>query len=436
MCPFMHPGGERPRGAPPGKAALLFALAAALLTAGCADDEPAAPRVGPKTATPEDVRPSQKQLAEAIELSAGYVLRNLKPSGRFVYLRHLDEPRDYGRRYNLVRHAGSLYSMGMYYRRTQDRQMAEAMARALRYLRAKVGPVPQVPKAAAIWSDPYELGQGGPEEFPEAKLGGAALGLAGLIEANRANPGSVPVEELRRLGRFILFMQRDDGSCPGSYYDVLGHGMFSKWESRYAPGESALALAMLYQVDRDRAWLDGAAKTLAWLARRYPPREAIPDHWALLAAEKLLPLWGELDDPPLTGDELIAHAEGICRRMLIEQQLDPAEPARYGSFLSITSCTQTSIRLEGLLAALTYLPDGDGLLQRRMRKAVRLGMTFLLRAQVRSGPHAGAFPWAVLEAPPGEGAEEFNRRRREVRIDYVQHALCAMIRYEAVMLGE
>ena len=57
---------------------------------------------------------------------------------------------------------------------------------------------------------------------------------------------------------------------------------------------------------------------------------------------------------------------------------------------------------------------------------------YLLRCQVQSGPLQGGIPCAISFIPTGDAVDdaELKRRAGEIRIDYVQHALSAMIQYE------
>ena len=81
------------------------------------------------------------------------------------------------------------------------------------------------------------------------------------------------------------------------------------------------------------------------------------------------------------------------------------------------------------MAAGAFLPRDHGM-RKRIDSAVYRGIAFLLNAQIKEGPFAGAFPRSVgrLNQNTPE-AKEFNNRATEVRIDYVQHALSAMIQY-------
>ncbi|MFV1994195.1 MAG: hypothetical protein ACC661_02065 [Verrucomicrobiales bacterium] len=72
----------------------------------------------------------------------------------------------------------------------------------------------------------------------------------------------------------------------------------------------------------------------------------------------------------------------------------------------------------------------DHPLRPRVEKSASSGIAFLLRAQVKEGAFVGATPRAIARIDlPFDGSQEFNRRATEVRIDYVQHALSAMLAY-------
>ncbi len=91
----------------------------------------------------------------------------------------------------------------------------------------------------------------------------------------------------------------------------------------------------------------------------------------------------------------------------------------------------TATRLEGLLAALRFLPDADELLQRQIRDSVDSGIAFLMNSQVRSGPYAGGLP-RVKQGFPGPDRVDVpaDAWPTEIRIDYVQHALSALLAYQ------
>jgi len=180
--------------------------------------------------------------------------------------------------------------------------------------------------------------------------------------------------------------------------------------------------------------LDAAAKGLSYLAKSRQGAENIPDdNWALIATAKLLPSFNDAASPA-SREELIQHARAICEVMLAEQITTADDPRLVGGFTKVGLTTPTATRIEGLLAALEFLPRVDTALRAQIEAAAKRGVEFLLRAQIKSGPFAGGMP-AVM---PGLLSPVVKAQvlESEVRIDYVQHALCAWLRYENMFLRD
>jgi hypothetical protein len=70
-----------------------------------------------------------------------------------------------------------------------------------------------------------------------------------------------------------------------------------------------------------------------------------------------------------------------------------------------------------------------------MRDDAAHSINFLIEAQIIDGPLAGGFPMAIRPLPEDHplATESFNARAGEIRIDYVQHALSALIQFEALL---
>lgn len=372
--------------------------------------------------------PDRERLATAIERAGSYLNAAVGPDGRFVYRRWPDgRESKQGERYNVLRHAGTLYALVLYDRswRTDPAQRA-ALRRAGGFLwDCCPAPPPHRPDLLAVWSPP-ELE--GPNKPLQAKLGGAGLGLAALLELEKVEPDFTPLEDLRRLGRFILYLQKSNGDFYAKYIPSRG-GRRDDWVSLYYPGEAALGLALLYERDPDPAWLRGAAAAIAYLARQRARQTDIPaDHWALLATARLWPLLDGPVDLPLSRALALQHTRQIVLAMLQEQDRVTGDPRLDGAFTADGRPTPTATRLEGLLAALTFLAHEEDGLRARVEVATHRGVGFLLRAQIQSGPLLGGWPRVASggKNPAAHAGDE------AVRIDYVQHALGALLQYRAL----
>jgi len=365
-------------------------------------------------------------IQNAANQAAHYLVQQTKNDGRFEYRINMNPAVKVKGKYNILRHAGTIYALAMYYQRQPDPQVHSTLEKASQYLRDKpIYPLPDQNNVLAVWSEPEVNHSGNPLQ---AKLGGTGLGLVALLSMEKIQPGFIPLSDLQRLGQFIVYMQKEEGSFYSKYIPSQG-GRWDKWQSLYYPGEAALGLAMLYEQDASEIWLNAAAKALAYLAHSREGQTNIPaDHWAILATAKLLSLTNE-KNLPVSRELLVNHAIQICETILQEQIKDPQNPNYDGGFSKQGKVTPTATRLEGLQAALTFLPAHQEIRQ-RIESTIPDGINFLLRAQVKDSKFLGAFPRAVDQiAANTPDAEKFNRRATEVRIDYVQHALSALIQY-------
>ena len=389
-------------------------------------------------ATPHPIDSLQNDaLAEAIARSAAYLAQAIHPNGMFTYRVNLDPQIKVKPKYNLLRHAGAIYALATYQPQCSDPHLDSmvrlALERAGLYLRDQAiqkiteqQDAPDPNPMLAVWSSPEVNGSTKP---PQAKLGGTGIGLVALLSVEPIFPGFTPIETLRALGQFIRYMQKEDGSFYSKYIPSEG-GRVDQWRSLYYPGEAALGLLMLYEHDDSEAWIDVAHKALVYLARSRQRQTTVPaDHWALLATQRLFAVQDK-GSLAIETDLLIHHAIQVCTSILKTQVHQSGNPLYDGGFSKQGRVTPTSTRLEGLLAAQSFLPPDCGL-DAHIRAAATHGINFLLRAQIQTGEFAGAMPRAMAKMPEQTpDAERFNRRVTEVRIDYIQHAMSAMMQYQ------
>lgn len=354
--------------------------------------------------------PSLAEVSRAIAAAARYLEHACGQDGKFIY--RID-PNTGGEAdsYSIARHAGAMYALATLHHIHHDPDAARALLRAAGFLRRNyIGPGFR-PRQLVVWPSP-------PPDRSYAELGASALGLVALVAAHGVDPKSIPLEELQALGRFVLFLQREDGSFVSEYR--ADSGPVSDWESLYYPGEAALGLIALYETDHDLQWLNAAARGLSYLAKSRAGLSAVSaDHWALIATARLLPHC-EKHSCAASRTDLLRHAIQICESILREQNTNPTLPLLEGAFDSTGRTAPTATRLEGLLAALEFVPKEETGLRARIEAASERSTAFLLRAQIKSGRYAGGVP-GVLDDDAKSGSA--------IRIDYVQHALCAWLLY-------
>lgn len=360
----------------------------------------------------ENHAPSRATVERAIELATGYLERACGPDGKFAYKVEIGSGRE-NSSYDIIRHEGAMYALAMANHHHPDPKVVDAMVRAADFLRKSyLGPGVR-PDQLAVWSKPLRTSS----DKQYAELGGSGLGLVALAGVREVRPDAVPLSDLQALGRFMLFLQKGDGSFVHKYR--FQSGPVTDWQSLYYPGEAALGLVALYEADHSNQWLDAAGKALGYLAKSRAALPTVPaDHWALIATAKLFPYADQVQST-VSRSELLQHAMQICESILREQFRSSEPQGLDGAFDAEGRTAPAATRLEGLLAALEFLPDSE--LRERTAATVKRGIRFLLRAQISTGAQAGGMPGATVTRSLDSG---------EIRIDYVQHALCAWLRFD------
>lgn len=336
----------------------------------------------------------------ALKGAKEYLIRAVGPDGRFAYL--YDPVLDrLDPRYNLVRHAGTLYAMAELYRAFPDERLLRANRRALDYLLKHGRDAPD----GGLW-------------FPErgrATVGASALAAVALAEHMRATGDRGRLGELRRLGRAVLEAQRPDGDFahyrdPSSREELPGR-------SEYFSGEAVLALVRLYRADRDPRWLKAAERGATYLIAEQEARggELPHDHWLLYALDGL----HRVAPRP----EYRRHAMRLARAIRARQNRGEGPEDWLGGWGSPPRSTPAATRTEGLCAAYRLARDfGHPAQARILLGAVELGNRFQL--QLLIGPEQALYfpnPERVL----GGVRRDFDSP--SIRNDYVQHTVSSLL---------
>lgn len=417
--------------------------------------------------TTPDGEISQARLSNFIALATSYIARvshtaeqDPENTGKFTYIAFLKEdlPLDFTtfkqKSYNLLRHNGAIYSLALSYKRQKDPEVLEAMQRSIAYLkREAIGPVPDVsgtsteddqtvmdqtgiPNLLAAWETKAITGGSG---SITAKLGGAGLALISLVSMEQISPGVSDLSYLRKLGSFVKYLQHEDGSFTCRYIPADG-GRDDSWSSLYYPGEAALGMIYLASIETDeeyrQTWIDVATKAITYLEtlRRTQQLGRIePDHWALLATKDLLPL---LDEKSKEYWLVYDHGVRVVKSMMDGHSKQELTEVHKGCFTQDFRTCPTATRMEGMIAALSFVrehemftsdnEEGAERLLDRMHHDIRAGINFLLNSQEtdESNNMHGAVPVKF----PSE-----DHKAKEVRVDYVQHSMSAMIAYEKLL---
>jgi hypothetical protein len=353
------------------------------------------------TVSPDDLR-------AAADAAAGFLVRSVTETGKFDYSYRLDLD-EVPREYDIVRHAGAIWAMIDYYRESKDADVMAAIERAMRYLLAQVRPmkIGGNDVLVAVEDDAVSLG------------GNAltALALANYIDVTGKRE-HLPI--LRGLGKGLRAAQSSSGRFVIQRQRFSSGAVFAE-ESPYYPGEAALAMLRIDDVEKDDALVDAAARATKYLITvrdaGKAPEELEHDHWLLYTLPAI--------NAKRPDRMYVEHGAKMARAIVAAQhQRGSAKvpPDAVGSWMDARA-TPAAVRSEGLLATARLMrsagrkDEADAFVD-----AARAGIGFQLRTQV----------WP-------EAAMHFRNPRRAiggfrdelggvyVRIDYVQHNLSSIL---------
>jgi hypothetical protein len=368
------------------------------------------PAVGLYRGMPLVRRVSRARLLASIAAGGDWLLRFQKPDGSFHYAYHAATD-EVGEGYSAIRHAGTAWSLVLAHRATGERRLLDAARRALDWLGGRVQT-----RGAMAWVD-----HGGRQS-----LGAAALTVVCRLDYRAAANTKGLDERIRRLGRFLLFLQRDDGFFFTEYDVAAQRGVWPEGEvPLYAPGEAMLALVRLARVWPDGPWKRAAVRAAdfaatkrdAWYAK-HGLAMVFPDAWTMMA----------LDDLHALGAARRRHADYVffLARLIGEEQVRPGDthwldhvgaPRSTGEPPSVAPAAG---RCEGLLAA-WRLGRRMGVATERYGEAALLALRFLLAHQ-----YDATNSYLLPNPARARGGFYASYADPTVRIDYVQHCIAAL----------
>lgn len=350
-----------------------------------------------------------------------FVRRQIKPNDQFhyKYLPYFDVHPG-GSAYSIPRHAGTVYSLALLYGETGQNRFKSSAERAMRWL------VEQTHTGCLGEADQCVVKNG------VAMLGSTALTLVGMLEYQRRTGDARYADTVRSLLRFVLALQQPEGEFRHRV-EVASKRIDPDYKGMFYSEEAALALILAYKILQDDAYLEPAQRALDYLTG--PKYDFFlgrfvygADHWTCIAAEEA---W-----PTLKQDQYYEFCKGYADFIALMQYpqagwanadfrghygfgalLVPQAPAAAGFTEAIISTYKLSVHRgqpdPQLKAQMTHALDA------LVRDQLRFDNAWLVKAPLRA---AGGFRRSLVES--------------EVRIDFTQHALSALIRGAALLHGE
>jgi uncharacterized protein YyaL (SSP411 family) len=351
----------------------------------------------------------------AARRAGAYLQRSVRSNGKFDYS-YLPVEDRVQESYNLVRHAGTVYAMLELYEVDGNPELLDDAQRAIDYLLGFVKDYNAGTQASSVLVSGDKI-----------KLGGVALTVVALTKYTAVTQDRKYLPVMRRLARYIQYSQNSDGSFVSQRY-YPSREVRKDFVSQYYPGEAILALLRLNALEPQSAWLDTAEKAARYLIAvrdgAVATHNLVHDHWLLYALNELYRVRPR--------ELYLNHAMRIAQAITARQNRHPHHPDHLGSYYAPPRSTPTAVRTEGLLAAHSLAQDFNRPRDAaRILSAIELGTGFQLQTQI--GPEK-----AMYMQNPQRALGGFHRSLSdyEVRIDYVQHNLSAILGFHQLLRSE
>lgn len=345
-------------------------------------------------------------LSETIQKATAYLAAHMKDNGQFDYIYKPDAGK-VPKKYNFVRHAGTLYALLDAYQQQPDALLLEKIKTGITYLLQQSRACPADGTASCI------------VEKTKVKLGGNALALLALAKYTQITHDQTHMAIMQKLADAIVRMQETNGHFISDWDITTWQG--TGFVSEYYPGEATLALVELYKVDANPLWLATARKATDYIAltrdKNLTAKKITHDHWMLIAINQLHRL-----DPK---DHDLTHAKKIV--LGIQQaQIHNSPILDYnGGYYNPPRSTPAAVRTEGLIAAYHLFTDtGELDFAKTILATIEKNLVFQLQTHV--------FPETTLDFQnfnSGLGGFQKSVTDSEIRIDYVQHNLSGLLGY-------
>lgn len=358
---------------------------------------------------PKIVHIEATALLESAKKAGEYLKRNIHPDGRFAYIYYPQMDRE-SENYNLLRHAGTAYAMTELYEVTGDEQLLANIRKTHVFLLERMGgPNPKDSAKGIQFKTLWNKKEG------EAKAGGAALCVIALAKYTTVTGDKQHLPLMQDLARFIQHQTEENGHLLAKYY-MDPEAARKPFDSIYYPGECVLALTRLYQIDQNPDWIKTASKLVDFMVFERDKSlllEKLPhDHWLCIAINELYPITKN----DAYKDHVFKIGESIWRMARKTGRKD-----WIGSFYTPPRSTPSATRNEATIA-LYSLAEKLGEDTGKWYEMSILIAKFDQRMQMND--ISGMF---LKHPDKATGAFVSSFENPEIRIDYVQHNISALL---------
>ncbi len=291
--------------------------------------------------------------------------------------------------YNVLRHAGAIWSILDVYRETREQQLLESGKSSTTYLLDNYLRFFQAYRNVCICED------------NRIKLGGNALAILAVISLFEITGDRILLTIAEHLAEYMVDQRDENGDLIHKRY--FQSGKISAFKSMYYTGEALLALLAVYRITRQQKWLDAVTALETMLATE---DYGVPEqsHWMLYALSEL----SQYD----CRQAYYRHAAAIVRHIL-----------DHPDYLDWQRSTPIACRTEGLMAFMRMArPAGVG--DNDLLTACWIRIQKNLDIQLQYMHDDGSFI---------RGGDD--DRMNEVRIDYIQHNISSFLHYHRFVSG-
>ncbi|MCP4674408.1 MAG: hypothetical protein GY854_02600 [Deltaproteobacteria bacterium] len=352
---------------------------------------------------------TRARVEAAVIAGADYLTGMLRDDGIFRYYYNPVLDRDEKGEYNWPRHAGVTYSLALVGRVLKKPAYVGVASRALVRFEKQLGDGPDGSKCLQSRGKCY--------------LGSSALGLLALAEYRIASGDDRFDDMARKVARFLVSMQKEDGFFYHDWYPK--RGIDKELMKLYASQQAVFALARYAKALGDEDALEKAVFGMDYLAGPYWDHFLGSyffgqEHWTCLAAEEVYaarpkPEYAELCHGIGVHYENITHNPG--ETPFIEDVGGMSVTHLFTPHLGGTATASEA------MVSSVLLGDAIGLDTSRIREQLRVTYGFLIQGQVTADD-----TFWIRHPEQAMGGVYETQTKPKIRIDNVQHAISAMVR--------